>query len=165
MTAGIVLPESVTFANVGDSRAYLWRGGRLHQITEDHSWKAMQALLGELSEEEIAKSPYRETITRCIGFDPVLEVDLFEGEPAVGDGLLLCSDGLYDELEEEQIWSWLGRELDSETICRGLVEAANESGGRDNISCVVARVLDPGSGKGAGRKTSDTVPLDLSGMP
>lgn len=131
-------------ANVGDSRAYLLRDGGLRQLTEDHSVAAELVRLGRLEEEEGAEHPGRHVLTRALGVERDVEPDLIEIEPRPGDRLLLCSDGLSNELDDEQIRSMLAVG-DPTDAARALVAAANAHGGLDNITAVVADVVEPGT--------------------
>ncbi|HEY8491807.1 MAG TPA: Stp1/IreP family PP2C-type Ser/Thr phosphatase [Dehalococcoidia bacterium] len=126
-------------ANVGDSRAYLLRNGRLERLTEDHSWVQEQVRAGIMSAREAARSPYRNVITRAVGSEPEVETDLFGPvDLAEGEILLLCSDGLHGLLEEREILA-VARQTEFPRLADALVEAANEAGGSDNISVVAVQ--------------------------
>lgn len=137
--------------NVGDSRCYLLRdsaGGevapdkeqaRLHQISLDHSLVQEQVRLGHMTNEEAARSPYRSVITRALGTQAEVAPDLFAVEAEPGDLFLLCTDGLTSELADPMIESLLEADLPLKELCASLVEAANEAGGRDNITCMLVR--------------------------
>ena len=145
MTAAFVEDDgTVTLGHVGDSRAYRLRGDRLEQLTEDHSLVAELVRSGRLSAEEAERHPQRSVITRAIGTDPEVDVDVFTipGEP--GDLFLLCSDGLTDMVDDDEIQRVLvdGRG-DLEAAARVLVNRANQGGGEDNIT-VVFFELDEG---------------------
>ena len=138
--------ERLAMANVGDSRAYRLRGGALEQITEDHSLVESLVRQGRITAEEAANHPQRNIITRALGVDPQVEVDSWELPAVPGDRFLLCSDGLFNEVEPDVIAAILGRLDDPDAAVAELVRLANEGGGRDNITCVVVDVLDgPGS--------------------
>ena len=128
--------------NVGDSRAYLLRDGSLSQLTEDHSVAAELVRLGRLEEDEGAEHPGRHVLTRALGVERDVEPDLIEIEPEEGDRVLLCSDGLSNELDDEAIRSMLAVGGPSDAA-RALVAAANAHGGLDNITAVVADVIAP----------------------
>jgi PPM family protein phosphatase len=125
--------------NVGDSRCYLMRNGRLEQITLDHSLVEEQVRLGRMSRSEALRSPLRNVITRALGTQNRVTPDIFELEPEPGDLFLLCSDGLTRELTDALIESMLGVELPLDVLCTRLVEAAKKAGGNDNITCILVR--------------------------
>ena len=130
------------FAHVGDSRAYLWRGGELDQITRDHSWVEEQITLGVLSETEARHHPWRNLVTRALaGADePRVELTPLTLEP--GDRVLLCSDGLTSPLTNGAIAEILSRAPAGrpEELCQALVDAANNAGGPDNVTVIVVEV-------------------------
>ena len=144
LTAAIVRDDQVTIAQIGDSRAYLVRGGRITQMTEDHSWVAEQVRLGAMSLEEAQSSPFRNIITRSIGTAATIETDLMTQTLQVGDTLILCSDGLSGHLEAGEIQAVV-EEYSPSVAATRLVEQANERGGRDNITAIVlsVRALPP----------------------
>jgi PPM family protein phosphatase len=125
--------------NVGDSRCYLFRNGRLEQITLDHSLVEEQVRLGRMSRSEALRSPLRNVITRALGTQNRVTPDIFELEPEPGDLFLLCSDGLTRELTDALIESMLGADLPLDALCTRLVEAAKKAGGHDNITCILVR--------------------------
>lgn len=125
--------------NIGDSRCYLLRGRRLHQVTRDHSLVDEEIRQGRMTPAEALHSPYRNVITRALGTHRNVEPDVFEVEIAPGDLFLLCSDGLTREIDDSRIEEILGLDLPLDELCRRLVDAANEAGGHDNITCVLAR--------------------------
>jgi protein phosphatase len=134
--------ERLAVVNVGDSRAYLLQQGELEQLTEDHSLVEQLVREGQLTPEEAMVHPQRSIITRALGLDPEVEVDSWELTPYKGDRLLLCSDGLTNEVSDEQIASTLRTVGDPEEAARQLVSEARDHGGNDNITCVVVDVLD-----------------------
>jgi protein phosphatase len=142
MTVALVEEDgSVTFGHVGDSRAYLLRGDRLEQLTDDHSLVAELVRRGELSPREAEVHPQRSVITRALGTDPDVDVDAFTVRAEPGDVYLICSDGLSDMVAGEQIEQILVRHrgnLDEAT--KALVAAANRGGGDDNITAVVFEI-------------------------
>jgi serine/threonine protein phosphatase PrpC len=142
MVAAVVRGAEVHVANVGDSRAYLLRGGQITQITVDHSFVQEQIDAGILTPEAARTHPQRNVITRALGHNPEVEVDAFKGELAPGDTLLLCSDGLSGPLRDEEMAATLGRYPPQQAVVR-LVEAANARGGPDNISALVLRASTP----------------------
>ena len=151
LTAAIVREDRVTLAQVGDSRAYLLRAGAITQLTEDHSWVAEQVRLGTMSLAEAQVSPFRNIITRSIGTAAAVETDVVTHELRVGDTLLLCSDGLSGHLEPDEMQGVVLAHGPS-AAALSLVEAANERGGRDNITAVVlsVRALTPYEGNTPG---------------
>jgi protein phosphatase len=127
-------------AHAGDSRCYLLRGGELKRVTQDHSLVDEQIRLGTMTAEEAARSPFRSVITRAIGTQPSVTEDVLKMEVAQGDVFLLCSDGLTREVDEDVIARVLGAGDDLERAAQTLVDAANEAGGRDNVTAVVVRI-------------------------
>lgn len=126
--------------NVGDSRAYLIRDGRMNQVTEDHTYVNELVKNGIITEEEGERHPKRNIITRALGGDALVEPDIFRIGIKKDDVLLLCTDGLYNEVSEDKIVSIIS-EADSMTdACRLLVNAANRSGGRDNITVICLKI-------------------------
>ena len=134
----------IDVVNVGDSRAYLFRDGELEQITEDHNYVAELEREGRLTPEEARVHPQRNIITRVLGNDPDVEVDTFPIDPFRGDRFLLCSDGLFNEVENDEIAGVLRAQRDLQEAVDDLVRLANERGGRDNITVVAVDVVDDG---------------------
>jgi protein phosphatase len=126
-------------AHVGDSRAYLIREGQISRITNDHSWVFEQVQAGMLSEEEAERHPLRNVITRALGGSSDVVPDAAEVEWAEGDVYLLCTDGLTGMVTEDQILQIVLEAPDLETSCQRLIDAANDSGGQDNITVVLVR--------------------------
>lgn len=139
LTCAVVREDQVTLAQVGDSRAYLLRGGRLSQVTQDHSWVAEQVRMGIMTETEAQASPFRNIITRSVGTAQTVEPELTTQDLQAGDTLLLCSDGLSGAVEQPALESVLRDYSPSEAAMR-LVDEANRAGGRDNITAVVLSV-------------------------
>ncbi|MBV5337315.1 MAG: Stp1/IreP family PP2C-type Ser/Thr phosphatase, partial [Deltaproteobacteria bacterium] len=135
----------VSLAHVGDSRAYLLRQGTFQQITQDHSWVEEQVRAGLMSRDEALFAKGRNVLTRAIGQEEVVLVDLNELELQAGDRLLLCSDGLYGMVADEEIAALISVAKNPEEACRELVACANGRGGRDNISVIL---LTAGEKKG-----------------
>ena len=130
--------ERAFIAHVGDSRCYLLRDNELSLLTEDHSWVGEQVRLGLLTEDEAAHHPMRNIVTRAMGNRLELEVDVSDHDIREGDRFLLCSDGLNSMIEDTEIAELLRtHHNEPEAACRALVEAANRSGGDDNITVVV----------------------------
>jgi protein phosphatase len=135
-------PGELVIANVGDSRAYLFRDGDLTQLTRDHSLVEDLVQEGRLSPEDARTHPQRNILTRVLGNDPDVEPDVFRADPVRGDRYLLCSDGLSNEVDDERAAAVLRRLSDPDDAARELVRLANENGGRDNITVVVVDVVD-----------------------
>jgi len=129
--------DVLTIANVGDSRGYLLHDGVLTQITRDHSLAAEMVRNGDISEEEAATHPQRHVITRALGIEGTVEVDVFSVVLAEGDRVLLCSDGLTNEVDTEELTRALGAGDDPHAVAADLVRRANANGGQDNITAVV----------------------------
>jgi PPM family protein phosphatase len=145
-TASAVLmgKESASVGHVGDSRVYVLRQGTLAQITHDHSWVEEQVRAGTLTPSAARQHPWRNVVTRALsgGEDP--EVDVTEVTPVPGERYLLCSDGLFGVVADDRIAEILGQSgVSLETICRGLVDAANKAGGPDNITALVLEIDVP----------------------
>ncbi len=135
--------HTVTIGHVGDSRAYLLRDGGLEQLTDDHSLVAELVRRGELSPTEAEVHPQRSVITRALGTDADVEIDVFSVKAQAGDLFLLCSDGLSTMVDADAIAQILDRnrnELPAAT--RELIRAANASGGDDNITAVLFQMSD-----------------------
>src|SRR5438046_3384780 len=138
-TAAGVLNDHLYLTQVGDSRAYLIRGGQAHQITKDQSLMQRLVEAGELTEEEAAQSERRNIILQALGPDPKVKVDLTYQEVRRGDILVLCSDGLSGQVKKAEIAEIVTRERDLQTACDRLIALANERGGPDNVTVVIAR--------------------------
>jgi PPM family protein phosphatase len=129
-------------AHVGDSRAYLLRAGELSQLTEDHTLVGRMVEEGRLSAEEARYHPQRNIITRVLGVDSDVEVDVLSLDLVPDDRLLLCSDGLTAMLDADAIKQTLQSERDAQAAADRLVELANEAGGEDNVTVLVIHVRD-----------------------
>ena len=129
--------EMLAIAHVGDSRLYLVRDGILQALTTDHSWVAEQILKGVMTEEEAERSPRRNIVTRALGVDSSVEVELTEVPVKSGDLLLLCSDGLTRGVRPNEILQVLSGSEDLPTLSDRLIAMANEAGGDDNTTVVV----------------------------
>lgn len=150
-------------AQVGDSRAYLIRRSRIYQLTEDHSLIAEQVRRGLISEEEAEGHTYRNIITRALGIEQNVEVDLFALKLLKKDILLLCSDGLHGVLNDSEILSTVDPPQPSES-CKVLIEKANSEGGPDNITVGVLRVSKLNSSVSNGNPLSeDQRIIEISG--
>jgi serine/threonine protein phosphatase PrpC len=142
LTLAVVEDDRVTVAHVGDSRAYLWRDGQLQQLTEDHSVPGALLKQGRITAEEAHDHPHRHVLYRCLGLKPGVEVDIYPSlSLQAGDSLLLCSDGLWDMVyPADRLAAYLASEAGPQSICRRLVDAANDAGGEDNITALLVRV-------------------------
>ena len=141
MTVALVEGMSVVIGHVGDSRAYLVRGDTMEQLTEDHSLVNELLKSGKLSEEEAQIHPQRSVITRAVGTDPNVDVDVFTIDAEDGDVFLICSDGLTDMVGDVDILELVDQNRgDLEKAVRSLVQFANKEGGEDNITAVAFRI-------------------------
>jgi len=134
----------VALAHVGDSRAYLIRGGRIRQLTDDHSLVAELVRRREISESDARGHPHRHVLTRALGVRRSVEADLAELTPASGDLFVLCSDGLTGHVDDAEIARRAASGPDLERVCDELVELANSRGGEDNITVVLVACEKPG---------------------
>lgn len=134
-----VFEDRVCIAHVGDSRAYLLRAGQFDQLTEDHSFVADQVRRGVLTPEEASRSRMHNVLTRALGIDPTVDVDVTEELLMDGDVFLVCSDGLFRELSNAQITGILQETDDPQRAASRLVDLANQAGGGDNITVIVLR--------------------------
>jgi protein phosphatase len=142
-TLSLVLVEGTTahIANVGDSRVYWIENGSITQITEDHSLVAKLVSTGKMTKAEARNHPKSNLLYRTIGTDEEIRVDTFTKKMEKGGSLLLCTDGLWGELSDEEIHGICSTEKDSGKICAKLLRMANEKGGKDNITAVVVKVF------------------------
>jgi PPM family protein phosphatase len=129
-------------AHVGDSRAYCLRDGRLDQLTQDHTWVHEQVVAGLLSNEQARSHPLKNVVTRALGGESEVVVDVREVQVQPGDLFLLCSDGLTGMLSDAEIRDRLGSGRSLHEICRSLVNEANARGGLDNVTVVLLAVED-----------------------
>jgi len=137
-TVALVTNRKVYGAHVGDSRLFvLDKANQLEQLTHDHSLVQVMIDLGELTPEEALNHPRRSVLLRSLGFKEELDVDTLERELQPGDRLLLCCDGLWSVVDEEGLIKIINQTDDLQKACDALVEAANDAGGPDNISCIL----------------------------
>src|SRR5947209_14386967 len=141
--AAVLRGNMAYIANVGDSRAYLLRGTHVKQISQDHSWVAEQVRAGLLTEEQARTHAQRNVITRCLGTQAEVDVDVFPEELHEGDSLVLCTDGLSGLVSDEELQRIVEQFVPQESVYH-LVERANENGGPDNITAIVVRVQEVG---------------------
>lgn len=167
--AAVLRGNIAYIANVGDSRAYLIRGSQVRQISHDHSWVAEQVRAGLLTEDQARTHTQRNVITRCLGTQAEVDVDVFHEELNEGDSLVLCTDGLSGLVSDEELSHIIDQFVPQESVYH-LVERANENGGPDNITAIVARVQEVGEeppgvrypvGVGGREKGEDTVILGM----
>ncbi|MBR2804852.1 MAG: Stp1/IreP family PP2C-type Ser/Thr phosphatase [Eggerthellaceae bacterium] len=149
-TAAMLEADKLVIAQVGDSRAYLLHGGKLSQITRDHSLMANMIESGQITPEEARFHPNRSVITRALGNDPDMVPDLYEIRVEAGDRLMLCSDGLTSMVEDADIEAIMNRVADPQRCAAALVNEAIAAGGTDNVTVVVANAI--GLGDKARRK-------------
>ncbi len=143
VVAAVVRGRELYLANVGDSRAYMMRQGKVTQATRDHSFVAEQVRAGLLTAEEARAHPQRNVITRALGSRPDVKVDTYSGELLPGDALLLCTDGLSEYVREEDMLAAMSQYPPSEAVPR-LIAMASDRGGSDNISALVVQAALPG---------------------
>ena len=149
VVAGLLNEKILSLAHVGDSRAYLYRNGTLRRLTDDHSWVHEQVAAGILTEDEAKSHPLKNVVTKALGGGPSVAPDLQELEFSPRDRFLFCSDGLTTMLSDEEIEDVVAGHEDPQELCRALVDLANEKGGVDNITVVVARVVAPAEASAA----------------
>jgi len=138
IVAAVAVGNRLVIGHVGDSRAYLLRNGDLTQLTSDHSLVNEQVKMGLITSEEAQRHPHRNIVTRALGNQPRVAVDLLEETVQAGDLILLCSDGLNSMLDHAEIREALHSHRNvPQTACRALVDRANARGGEDNITVVV----------------------------
>lgn len=140
IVAALANGNSMVISNVGDSRAYLLKGGVMRQVTTDHSWVAEQIHQGFLSEKEAEKHPFRNVITKALGTKEQALPDILELAITGGERLLLCSDGLNSMVRDKEIKKILSSSGPLEGICRQLIRKANDKGGEDNITVLIIDV-------------------------
>jgi protein phosphatase len=146
VVVALINGRKMDIAHVGDSRAYLIRDGFIERLTEDHSLVAEQVRDGLITEEEAERSPVRNIITRAIGIGPEVEADHRRFELKSGDRVLICSDGLYNMVCDEDILSEVLSEQEPGRACESLIEMANGNGGKDNITIVMVLYKKSGIG-------------------
>ena len=139
LTMALVVGDRVTVANVGDSRTYLYREGKLSRISKDHSLVMRLVELGQIRDEDIYTHPQRNAVLRSLGDKEQVEVDIFSERVRPGDALLLVSDGQWEMTRDSEMEALLARDEEPTAICKALVQAANQAGGEDNITAVLVR--------------------------
>lgn len=142
LTAVVLKNNRMYYAHVGDSRGYIIYGNRISRFTEDHSLMASLIKAGGITEEEALKHPDGNMITRAVGIDSDLKVDVSEEYQKIRKGqyILLCCDGLYRVVSDQEIRDMVYEYQDPDLVCEKLVAKANDNGGPDNITVLIARV-------------------------
>jgi protein phosphatase len=137
----LVLEGNVGFmANVGDSRGYLLRGGSLHQVSKDHSLVQKMVERGRITQEEARHHPHSNILLRTVGTERDIDIDIFRIELETGDKVLMCSDGLWGEVEDRDMESILNTYSDPRIASRELVRAAHHGGGKDNVTLMIVEI-------------------------
>jgi protein phosphatase len=162
VTAAYVGEQEVTIAHVGDSRAYVLRDGELKRLTRDHSLVGELVARGKLTEEQAETHPQRSVITRALGPEPEVQVDVQVYKARAGDVFMVCSDGLTSMVPEPRVREILGAAGSLDEAGRELIAAANDAGGRDNITVVLFR-LEEVDGDGDEHATSEGVAIEGGG--
>jgi protein phosphatase len=137
LTCALMLGPQVYIAHVGDSRAYIVTKDGLERITHDHSLVDRLVETGQLTSDEATTHPHKNVLYRAVGQSSALEVDIHVRTIAHGDRLLLCSDGLWDMVNEEEMSDIVTKALSPQAACDALIVAANQAGGRDNITVIL----------------------------
>lgn len=141
LVCALIFPESFIMANIGDSRGYLLRQGKLRQLTEDHSFVNELLKRGEISPSEAQNHPQKNLITRSLGISKQTEIDEKTFLSQKGDLLLLCSDGLTNMVSDDELQTVLLQDNSLTEKCQTLITLANQAGGRDNITALLI-ILD-----------------------
>ncbi|MGH2501112.1 MAG: PP2C family protein-serine/threonine phosphatase [Ktedonobacterales bacterium] len=143
VTAALVMDGQAFIANVGDSRTYLLRDGKLQRVTRDHSLVARLVEAGQIEPDEVYDHPSRNLIYRSLGAGHAeVDVDIFDERLQAGDALLLCSDGLWEMVRDPHLQKIIAESDDVEKTCETLIKVANENGGEDNITAVLVRCVE-----------------------
>lgn len=140
LSAGLLNKTRLSIAHIGDSRIYLFRGGAMQQLTEDHSLVMEHVKKGLLTREQADVSPLQNILTRALGTQKTPAVDMVETELAEGDRLLFCTDGLFKAVKENILQEMLKAQPDNAKACAELIAAANAAGGPDNITVILGTV-------------------------
>ena len=151
LVVAALMHDRMTVAHLGDSRCYRWRAGALEQLTRDHCWVDEQIAMGALSVDAILDPRFRNIVTRALGIEDEIDLEVHDHEALDGDIFLLCSDGLTDMLDDATIAEHLAVARPLGETASLLVDAANEAGGRDNVSALLIHVGTPQSAGWAAR--------------
>ena len=142
IVAALVGGHALTIGNVGDSRIYLIRQGEIQQLTEDHSLVMEQLRQGYITREQAQQSEMQNVILRALGSEEELEVDVEDLVAMPGDLILMTSDGLTRHLDDQEILKIVTASSSLERMCGDLIQAANQRGGDDNITCLLLRIVE-----------------------
>jgi len=145
IVAALIDGNAIHIAHVGDSRGYIFTREFIKRLTKDHSEVQRLVEAAQISPEQAAHYPGRNVITRAIGASTEIEVDILSTSISSGEVLLLCSDGLWEDVTEQEMFQIAMQTSDPQAACRRLVDLANERGGRDNISVVIVQCHGAGS--------------------
>jgi protein phosphatase len=165
LTGMLLSEDEISIVHVGDSRAYLLRDGELRQLTRDHSLVEELRRRGQLTADEAEEHPQRSIITRALGPEADVELDVHTHQSRSGDVFLLCSDGLTSMVREERVHEILTGADTLERAVDRLVDEANRMGGRDNITVVLFRVGDTEPAKVADEDTGETAERTATDLP
>lgn len=146
VTSAVISYDRMVVGHVGDSRAYILKDGRLKRITRDHSLVEELVMNGTITEEQAMHHPQKNIITRALGVDGIVDIDIQRVDIRAGDTVLLCTDGLTNMLEEDRIERVLVQTQNPDDAAHRLVQMANEAGGQDNVTVLLAKVAYPGKG-------------------
>ena len=142
VAAMILLPQSGVIAHAGDSRCYQWRKNDFHQLTQDHTWAQNLVEIGELAEHEINGHPWEHTLSNCLGTLPEIELTIQHFDHLPGDRYILCSDGLTQMLDGNEINEIVSKHGEAASIAEKLIIESLRQGGNDNITVTVAQALN-----------------------
>lgn len=140
LVIAVFLEGTMTIGHLGDSRAYFCSGGEITRLTADHTWLDEQIALGVLAPDASVGSHFHNLLTRALGIEDKIELEIHDHDAAGGGIFLLCSDGLTDMLDDQCLCARTAAQATLIEVASGLVDAANEAGGRDNVSVVLMRV-------------------------
>src|SRR5436190_3895550 len=164
LTAAMLDGQYVAVGHVGDSRLYLYRNGELERLTRDHSLVEEFVRQGKLTPEQAEKHPQRSVITRALGPEDDVEVDTFRTPAKPGDVYLLCSDGLSGMVSDDVLKSAIAASGSLVEAAGLLVDAANDNGGRDNITAVLFKLEDDGTGDPRAKLPTESYPTIARGQ-
>jgi protein phosphatase len=145
LVVAVLMHDRMTVAHLGDSRAYRFRAGRLDPLTRDHCWVDEQIAIGALPVDAVLDARYRNIVTRALGIEDEIDLEVHDHDAQAGDIFLLCSDGLTDMLDDAAIAAHVAVARPLGETASALIDAANEAGGRDNVSALLVQVGSPPS--------------------